>query len=257
MQGTIRHLFHYPIKGLRAQPLDVVDLKASHGFPLDRAFGFARPNSGFDPEHPKPLPKTKFVVLARDATLAQLDTRYDQTARILSITYGGSTSEFDIGNEPGQTAASKYLADHLGFSTSEVPTLYSADPHKFTDVSVVSSAMMNAVSLINLESIAHFEAKIGAPVSPARFRGNIYFDGIPPMAELDWVDRKITIGNVTFKVVMRTKRCPATQVNLDTGVRDLNVPKLLRDSFGHADMGVYAEVIGNGHIKQGDTLRLD
>jgi hypothetical protein len=147
------------------------------------------------------------------------------------------------------------LVDHLGFDADQQPTLYSADPHKFTDVSVVSAKMMNAVSLINLDSVADFAAAIGAQVSPDRFRANILFSGITPWSELDWVDREITIGAARLRVILRTKRCPATQVNLETGQRDLDVPKLLRDTVGHSDMGVYAEVIEGGAIRPGDALR--
>ena len=71
-RGIIQNLYRYPIKGLSAEPLESVDLQNGSGFPLDRALGFARPGSGFDPENPKPLEKTKFVVLARDAGLATL-----------------------------------------------------------------------------------------------------------------------------------------------------------------------------------------
>lgn len=254
MQGTVRTLCHYPVKGLSAQEIDSVTLAVGQGFPLDRAFGFARPDSGFDPLDPKPLPKTKFVVLARDAGLATLKTRYDATANTLSVSGDGQDRTFDLGTDAGRGAASAALSDHLGYADADRPTLYSAEPHKFTDVSVVSPAMMNAVSLINLESVADFSVSVDATVDAARFRGNILFDGIPPQVELQWVDREVAVGEVGLKVVMRTKRCPATEVNLETGKRDLNVPKLLRDTYGHSDMGVYAQVIRGGTIRPGDAI---
>ncbi|WP_223422403.1 MOSC domain-containing protein [Tateyamaria pelophila] len=256
MTGEIRRLFHYPIKGLNAQPLDHVALAKGEGFPLDRAFGFARPNSGFDPDNPRPLPKTRFVVLARDAGLATLRTRYDQALGTLTLKSAGKDASFDVEALDGRAAAAAFLVEHLGLEPDMLPTLYSAAPHKFTDVSVVSPEMMNAVSLINLDSVAHFGEAIGADVAAARFRANILFSGVPPMAELEWVGREITIGAARFKIVRRTKRCPATQVNLETGMRDLDVPKLLRDQFGHSDMGVYAEVLQGGRIAPGDVLRL-
>ena len=37
-------------------------------------------------------------------------------------------------------------------------------------------------------------------------------------------------------------------------IRDLPVPRTLMDNFGHADCGIYAEVIAGGDIALGDTL---
>ena len=54
MTTTITALTRYPIKGLSGQELKSVKLERGTGFPCDRQFGFARPNSGFDPDSPKP-----------------------------------------------------------------------------------------------------------------------------------------------------------------------------------------------------------
>ena len=59
-----------------------------------------------------------------------------------------------------------------------------------------------------------------------------------------------------MKVVLRTKRCPATQVNLRSGKRDLDIPKLLKEHLGHSNMGIYAEVLSSGNLKLGDEVRL-
>lgn len=256
MNAKIEQLTFYPIKGLSGQSLDKVDLVQAQGFPFDRAFGFARPDSGFDPQNPKPLPKTKFVVLAQDAQLATLKTRFNVETNSLEITLGDATTTFDTSTSQGQWDAAVFLSDHLGFEPDMTPTLYSAHPHRFTDVSVVSPQMMNAVSLINQDSVAAFSKQVDQDVSPGRFRGNIVFSGVSAFEELTWVDRTLAVGDVRLKVVRRTKRCAATEVNLDTGERDLKVPKLLYDNLGHMDMGIYAEVTRGGQIKPGDGLRL-
>ena len=49
-------------------------------------------------------------------------------------------------------------------------------------------------------------------------------------------------------------RCPATQVDLETGERDCDVPRLLREHFGHADLGVHAAVLEGGRVAVGDSL---
>ncbi|MBX2882977.1 MAG: MOSC domain-containing protein [Granulosicoccus sp.] len=254
MTATVDKLMRYPVKGLSGELLKSVKLEPGQGFPNDRLFGFARPNSGFDPNNPKPLPKTKFYMLARDAALALLHTAYNEKNGTLSMTAPEQTGQFDITTTEGKDAASRFLQSYLSLPDEETPQLYEASPHRFTDVSVVSTEMMNAVSIINLDSVRQFSNDIGEDVDPKRFRGNIHISGLQPFAELDWVDHEITIGSASFKIVKRTKRCPATEVNLSTGERDIKTPKRLQELYGHQDMGVYAEVLSGGVIAPGDAL---
>jgi hypothetical protein len=55
-------------------------------------------------------------------------------------------------------------------------------------------------------------------------------------------------------VVKRIQRCAATEVDPDTGIRDLPVPRTLIENFDHADCGVYAEVVTAGEIAIGDGI---
>jgi uncharacterized protein len=50
-------------------------------------------------------------------------------------------------------------------------------------------------------------------------------------------------------------RCAATNVDPDTAVRDLSIPETLMRRFGHADCGVYGEVVEAGEIALRDELR--
>ena len=55
-------------------------------------------------------------------------------------------------------------------------------------------------------------------------------------------------------MIKRIVRCAATEVDPDTGIRDLSIPHTLMQNFGHADCGVYAEVIAGGDIAVGDAI---
>ena len=215
-----------------------------------------RRNSGFDPANPVPIPKTKFVVLVQDADLAKLQTNYDEDKNELRISHSGASTLYDLSAPEGRKAAANYLSVQLDLPTEQHPTLYSAAPHRFTDVSVVSPELIDAVSLINRDSVVSFAEQIGQTVDEKRFRGNIVFSGLPAFSELDWVNQNFQIGEAQLKVVMRTKRCAATEVNLQTGERDLKIPQLLRQNYGHFDMGVYAEVVKGGVIRSGDVLQM-
>lgn len=113
---------------------------------------------------------------------------------------------------------------------------------------------MRAISLVNLASVRALSEAIGRPVDIRRFRANIYFDTGIPWQEHAWIDRQIKIGQITAKCVMRTRRCAATEVNPDTGERDIGLSLALQEHFGHADMGIYAEIQTTGHVHIGQPV---
>ncbi|MEM9224770.1 MAG: MOSC domain-containing protein [Pseudomonadota bacterium] len=253
-EGTVKALYHYPIKGLSAQPLSEAPLVPGKGFPHDRVLALARAKTEFDPRAPKPLRKGMFHMLARDASLARLKTHYDATADTLQIDNGAGPKTFSLGTESGANEAAAYISEALSLAQTDTPRLVRADGHRFTDVSVVSETFMNAISLINLASVHDLGARAGETLDPIRFRGNVYFDGWAAWDELSLEGRAIALGETRLRVLLRTERCAATTVNPQTAERDVPVPRLLRESFGHADCGIYAEVLRGGTIRAGDPI---
>ena len=71
-----------------------------------------------------------------------------------------------------------------------------------------------------------------------------------------FVGRELAIGDARLKVVKRIVRCAATNVDPDTAQRDMNIPKTLMQTYGHADCGIYAEVTAGGEVAAGDRMRL-
>jgi uncharacterized protein YcbX len=118
-----------------------------------------------------------------------------------------------------------------------------------------SDVASKVVSIINLTSVAALGAIIGAPIDPLRFRANVYVSGWPAWSELDLVGRRITIGDsARLKIVKRIVRCAATEVDPQTGIRDLPIPDTLMQSLGHRDLGVYGEVIAAGEVAIHDEV---
>lgn len=250
---TIIGINRYPIKGFSAEPLNTVELRPRQGIPRDRLYGFARCNSGFDPANPQPLPKDRFVVLLKIAALAGLKTVFSSDTHVLEIREGARVQRFDMNKADDKQKAENYLHETLGLSDLEPPTFVSSYPHRFTDVSVVSPQMMNAVSVLNLASVDALSKKLDADVHPARFRANIEIDGLPPYSELNAVGSTLKFGDVELEILSRTKRCAATEVNPETAERDLKIPHLLRKHLGHMDMGVYVEVVSGGTLNIGQS----
>ncbi|WP_428492464.1 DUF1348 family protein [Rhodopila sp.] len=88
------------------------------------------------------------------------------------------------------------------------------------------------------------------------FRANIYFDGEAPWSELNWVSKVFLSSNVLLGIVRHIRRCPATSVDLERGVRDLNVPRSILDFRGHGDCGIYAEILSSGRLRPSAKLSL-
>ena len=251
----VANLYRYPVKGLSPQNAASLQMVAGEGLPWDRRFALALGTTAFDPRTPMPLDKGCFLMLRRDQSLAALATHFDAGTGILSIAGpDGACLDAHVDTPGGRAAIEDFFLDYLGAACEGRPRLVEAAGHKFTDVSVISPAMMRAVSLINLASVRDLEARSGRTLDPLRFRANIYLDGLAPWEELDWVGREVAIGSIHFRCVMRTRRCAAVDVDPKTGARDTNLPKALMTMYGHPDCGVYLEVLDGGEIRIGDTV---
>ena len=75
-----------------------------------------------------------------------------------------------------------------------------------------------------------------------------------PWVEFDWVDTSIGLGATRLDVIARTDRCAATEVDPQTGERDLGIPAALMRVWGHQDFGVYARVVEGGTLRVGDAV---
>jgi MOSC domain-containing protein len=278
MAAAVAAIYRYPVKGLSAEAMDRVALTPGECLPHDRRFAIALGTTAFDPLHPAWLPKTRFVMLMRDESLARLATRFDAATGLLSIAADGRVLRAEpIGEAAGGRRIAAFLEEFLAGKVAGPLRVVAAPGHAFADARKKPNATTDKyVSLINLASIRALEAAIGAGgalptddsdrlaqshrqhinpvVDPLRFRANLYFDGVPAWAELDWQGGEIKVGGARLRPVAAITRCAATAVNPRTAERDLDIVAALERHFGHNLMGVYAEVAGGGEIAIGDVL---
>jgi uncharacterized protein YcbX len=237
------------VKGLSPEPLPRTRLLPGETLAADRLYAIENGPSGFDPAAPQYFPKMRFLMLMRNARLAELRTRFDDATHTLAIEHGGGeAARGDLRTAEGRAAIEDFFA---AFSAPELrgpPKVLHAPGHSFSDVA------KKVVSIINLASVQDVERVIGAPVDPLRFRGNLHVSGWPAWREFDLLGQTLAIGEARLRVVKRIVRCAATEVDPATGIRDLEIPRTLTKSFGHADCGVYAEVVQGGEIAAGDAL---
>ena len=257
--ATIQAIYRYPVKGLSAQALPRVQLSAGLTLPADRLYAIENGPSGFDPTAPAYFPKQRFLMLMRNERLAGLRTDFEEQTHVLSVRCDGRlAAQGDLRTREGRAQIERFFAAYCADELQGPPKILAGTgghsfsnmkpPHSFSDVA------QKAVSIINLASVAAVEDAVGAPVDPLRFRGNLYVGGWPAWREFELLGQEITIGPARLKVVRRTKRCAATNVEPETGIRDLNIPQTLMKSFGHADCGIYTEVVAGGEIAVGETV---
>jgi uncharacterized protein YcbX len=247
--ATVKSLYRYPVKGLSPQALLRARLDPGQTVPADRVYAIENGPSGFDAAAPAYFPKQRFLMLMRNERLAALRTDYDEQSHTLTIRRERQeAARGDLRTAEGRAAIERFFASYCADELRGPPKVLFGEGHSFSDVA------KKVVSIINLASVAAVEDATGSPVNPLRFRGNIYVEGWPAWHEFDLIGRALAVGGARVKVVKRIQRCAATEVNPDTGIRDLHIPRALMQHFGHADCGVYAEVVAGGDVAVGDRV---
>lgn len=247
----VRGLYRYPVKGLSPEPLDTIPLKTGATAPFDRAYAIENGPGRFDPEHPAHLPKINFLMLMRNERLATLRTRFEDESETLTIFRAGKqVARGDLRTPLGRKMIEQFFAAYMQKELRGAPRIVSAPGHSFSDVAA------KCLHVISLASLRELERVVGRPVNPLRFRPNIVIDGVEPWSEFQWKDRPLKIGAAKLEFIKRTERCAATDVDPDSGKRDMAIPAALQRAFGHADFGVYARVVSGGVITVGDPVEI-
>jgi uncharacterized protein YcbX len=247
--ATVESIYRYPVKGLSPERLAHVRLDPGQTLPADRIYAIENGPSGFDPAAPAHVSKTRFLMLMFNERLAALDTRYDEATHTLVIRgEGRELARGDLSTKEGRLAIEAFFRRFMPAELRGAPKVLQADGHSFSNVAP------KVISIINLASVTALEAVVGVPLHPLRFRGNVYVEGWPAWHEFDLVGQEIAIGGARLRVAKRILRCAATDVEPGTGVRDLNIPATLMKTYGHADCGIYTEVIAGGVIGMGAVV---
>jgi uncharacterized protein YcbX len=156
--------------------------------------------------------------------------------------------EESLDSKTGRAAVETWLSENFRGELRGPPTILSASGHSFSDKKA------KVLHLVNLASVRSLEERLRRPVDPLRFRPNVVIDGCPAWSELGWEGRPVRFSNLGCVGESRTGRCAATEVNPQTGRRDIAVPHVLEALNGHADFGVYLIAKTRGTVAVGDAL---
>lgn len=248
----------YPVKGVGGESLASVILTAS-GIALDRALAL--------PTGAVPLQRygtwtthAAFHTLISKAELAR------STARVGSRGVPGQ-----VDGDPGDDAAYVEIEHpergvlHIPLS-DDTPQLDRSsgawEPLADDDVTPVHLGVPlwdveeAHVSIINLASVQALSERFGVELDPARFRANLYLEGLPPWQEFDWLGRHLLMGDAEVAVFAPIERCRATSARPGGAEWDLNLPAALAGHFGHPFCGVYARVVRPGAMSVADEVTI-
>lgn len=266
--ARVAGLYRHPVKGFTPEPLETVVLEAGGWFPGDRMWAMENGPTGYDPEAPEHLPKTRFTVLMRQAEVAKVRTRWDEATNRLSVSAEDDPG-FDVRMDDAADRArfADWLAVRLG---DEAPNRSGGGPLKLIDAGPRHRFMDSTrgkVSVLNLASVRDLEQRLGRSVDPLRFRANLWVEGWAPWVENQWgggADGGVILtlgpklgGDVTLRGDKPITRCAATEVDPATGERDLPVVKSLFDLYGHVLTGLYCSIEAGGRISRGDLITSD
>ncbi|WP_370229625.1 MOSC domain-containing protein [Cognatishimia sp.] len=244
MTLTVTSLWRHPIKAHGREEVSEVTLVPGQSMPGDRLWAVAHEAAQLDGQNW--VRCTNFTRAAGSPKLMAITCKTE--AHKLRLSHPDLDDLlFDPNAE--QAAFLDWVMPLMPEGRAKPVKLIEAADQGFTDSGWPS------LTLCNHASHKAVEQKLDQDLSIHRWRGNVWFDGLPAWEELDWVGRDLRLGEAVVSIRERTERCLATSSNPDTGVRDADTLGALQ-SFGHKDFSVKIAVTQGGLVRVGDTLEL-
>jgi uncharacterized protein YcbX len=244
--AEVTSLWRHPIKSHGRQAVNSTTLIAGQTMPGDRVWAVAHEASKADNSEWSPC--ANFNRVSKVPQLMAMTAKLDDASGLVSFVHpklGEITFNPDGDAKP-----------FLDWVQPIMPT-ERAQSKRFVKVPDrgMTDSDFPSVTICNTASHRAVERKLSMDISPHRWRGNIWLDGFPEWEEFKWMGRDIQIGDAILRPQERTDRCPATNTNPETGLRDADVVSAL-DSFGHRDFSMRALVIKGGTIEIGSKADL-
>ena len=247
----IEKLYFSPVKSLSFSYSSKLIVKNNIGIMNDRIFAFTRlinESKAYNFEkYPKDRDLNFFLTLKNSPFLNKYN--FDYKSNELSLLLDSKLiQKISLDKRDNFKILSQELIDREKI-TKYIPYLIHNINFPFFD-----TMPHNTISLINVGSIKDFEKKTNRKIEHERFRGNIYVKNIDPWSEFKWINQQIVINGCLFQVLNKIPRCVATNLIPNSEISDINLPKMLRETYGHINMGIYLKPLNDGEINVEDII---
>ena len=247
MTPRLANIARHPIKSHGREDLASVLLTQGEGLPFDRHWAVAHDAAKLLPGWNECV---NFARGAKAPALMAVSARLDEATAEITLMHPEKPDLTFRPDDAGDLARFLHWVRPLNPAGRAQPAQIVTAGRAMTDTDYAS------VSILGLATNAALAGVMGQDLSPNRWRGNLWIDGLDPWAEFDFVGKRLQIGTAVLDVVERITRCRATMANPQTGVIDADTLDALETTYGHQDFGVYARVITGGVIATGDTVRV-
>lgn len=226
--GTVAELWRYPVKSLRGEQLETLDLD-SRGVVADRAWAVI----GEDGKIGSGKTTRRF---RRMPGLLDMAARLDHTG-VLEIRFPDGTSATDRDDVVAR------MREILG------------EPVTLEREASVAHHDDAAVHLLSTNSLRWLQAHLPHDaIDVRRVRPNLLISSHGPgLDEEQWLGRGVEVGTVRLQVEKRTERCVMTTMAQDDLPSAPGVVSTL-ESLNDFCLGVYASVVSAGSVSVGDAV---
>ncbi|MEO9682332.1 MAG: MOSC N-terminal beta barrel domain-containing protein [Tateyamaria sp.] len=251
MTMRVASLCRYPIKSHGRERIEQVTLSAGKTMPLDRMWAVTHEATKFDTASPAWASCRNFMRGAGTPGLAAISATLIEETRTVTLSHPDLD---DITFRPDDAVdVVRFLAWVAPLCSDDRAGprgIVSAPDQGMTD------SPFPSVSIMNVASHDAVAKHMQTPFDIERWRGNIWLEGLPAWAEMDWIGRDLRISGAILRVRERIQRCSLTNANPSTGVRDTDTLGALNTHFGHQDFGINAEVMTSGPLTTGAPAEL-
>jgi uncharacterized protein len=249
MPVTVSQLAIVPVKGMRLQCVSEVDL-GRHGITGDREFLVIGEDG-------------KLLLTGQTPALLQIDPAWDPVRNVLTLVFPDGkvvedtpepgapavTRMYDGREMPGWIVPGPLGAALSGYLGRRVHLFRCAPAHLGADdqpVTLMSEASLHALA-------AAFN---GTVPDGRRFRMTITVAGTDAWAEHAWRGQRVTVGEVSVRVIAPVPRCVVTTRNPESGAVDARILHALARLRGKDDItfGVWCDILRPGRIHVGDAV---
>ena len=240
----LAEIWRHPIKAHGRETIPAFDIAAGGTVPFDRVWGVA--HEAADLGDGGWAPCANFLRAAKNTSLMAMTAQMRDDGQITLRHPERPELTFDPDGD--SRSFLNWIAPLCDPKRAAPTGIVRAQTRGFTD------SPFPSISLQGYDSLRALSEKVGQPLSPHRFRGNLWVEDLAPWEEFDLLGKTVTIGSARFLVEERITRCRATTADPETGRVDADTLGALEAGWGHRDFGVYMTCTDPGRVAVGDRL---